>query len=95
MDTECMSYGVIISIIVSALKRVPLVQNNAKKIALVLSSVQPILSMVLMMTGHSLSSGDWKQVATCVATQFTASVATHEVVTNSLRDWTETSSKPV
>lgn len=81
MDANCLAYGFVISLIVSVLKRVPFVRNNAKVIAFVLSSIAPLITAAMAATGHA-TSVDYATLAVCIGSQFATSVATHEVIAN-------------
>lgn len=76
----CVAAGPIISIIVSALKRIPFVKRYPKSVAFFISAVAgTVTSMYGNVGGLSIA-----ELTQCVIVQFSAAVATHEAVTNQL-----------
>lgn len=78
MNPECAVYGVIISIIVSLLKRIPFVRKFPKVVATVISSVLAIA------TAFWQGPADVIAIVQCVLEQLSVSVATYEVITKSV-----------
>lgn len=83
MDTStiCIVAGPIISIIVSALKRIPFVKRYPKSVAFFISAVAGTVTSLYGNVG-GLSIADLTQ---CVIVQFSAAVATHEAITNQVQ----------
>lgn len=77
--------GPIISFIVSALKKIPLVKNNPKTIALVLSVLYAGGATAYSIL-HSGAALDLGTLVTGILTAFGVSIGTHEVVTQSVTD---------
>ena len=85
--------GALVSLGVSALKKVPIVKNNPKIATAVLSTVIPIGVTALSAKGISLDVDALKTLALDAGTSFSAAVATHETVThtvNSIKNGGET-----
>ena len=72
----CLLYGVVLSFLVGALKRVPVIAAHPKLTVVVLSGAAGALGAVAQPGTHTAA-----QLVTCLATQFAAAVATHETVT--------------
>lgn len=71
----CLVFGPVISFVVSFLKRIRFVKNNPKYVTLFFSLAVSAFGML-----HSTNGIDWSTVLSCVLTQFSTGVATHEVV---------------
>lgn len=78
---DCLAYGAIISIVVSILKRIPLVKSHPKVAALALSLLSGVLTACF-----GVSGAEWTVIARCVVETFAASVATHEAVVQPVKD---------
>lgn len=83
MDSACLAYGAIISVVVSVLKRIPLVNKYPKFTAALLSAAATFI------TASPLNSdaGVLHIVVTllpCIGVQFATAVAFHETVVNPL-----------
>lgn len=77
--------GPIISLIVSALKRIALVKQYPKAAAALLSSVIPAAIVVYgRLKGVDVAS--LQQLVIAIATQFAAAVTTHEAVVQPVKD---------
>jgi hypothetical protein len=72
---ECLAYGGIISVVVSAAKAIPLVKQYPKIVATVLS-----IAITLIATFIGDDQLAIKPFVICVLTQLAAAVGTHEVV---------------
>lgn len=71
----CLALGGAISVVVSFLKRWPLVKRNPKVVAFVLATASSVLMPLV-----GANPVTWKVIVMCVLAQFTASVGTHETV---------------
>lgn len=72
----CLTFGPVITAVVSVLKRVPFIARNPKWVALIISSVVGAYTA----TRGSAPGVDVAVLVQCVLTQFSASVATFEAV---------------
>lgn len=79
MDATCIGLGFLVSLAVSALKRVPLVSAYPKVTATVLTVALTVLR-ALPHPGGLLGAFDPVNFAICVATSLSSAIATHEVV---------------
>lgn len=83
MNDACLAYGAIISVIVSVLKRVPIVKSYPKWTAALLSAASAFI------LGSPLADGGtfWHVAATvlpCIGATFASAIGFHEVVTKSV-----------
>jgi hypothetical protein len=76
----CVAAGPIISVVVSALKRIPFVKKYPKTVAFFVAAVTGSVTSYLGTNGVAV--GD---IIQCVLVQFSTAVATHESVTNQLQ----------
>lgn len=81
MTALCLPFGVLISVIVSALKGVSFIKTYPKTSAFVLS----LLSTVLTLRYGVNDTLSWTLVSRCVLEQFASAVTTHEAVTNQVK----------
>jgi hypothetical protein len=88
MDTSiCILFGSLISLVVSTLKLIPFVKSHPKWVAVFFSSIIPLIQQTYSLkTGHSIDQNTLSQLLTCIGSTFTSSVATHEVVTHTIKD---------
>lgn len=80
----CLVYGGVISFAVSLLKRIGFIKNNPKIVAFILN----ILSVTIMQYWNNRNPGtvlDWSVFVQCVLEQMSASVATHEIITEPIK----------
>ena len=85
MDPMCLTYGVVISLVVSFLKRWPIAANNPKIVSALLSSALAAWTLF----GHggaAMTTGTVQTLVGCILTQYAASVATHETVVQPIKD---------
>jgi len=82
MDTSlaCVAAGPIISVVVSALKKIPFVKKYPKTVAFFVAAVTGSVTSYLGTDG--VAFGD---IVKCVLVQFSTAVATHESVTNQIQ----------
>jgi hypothetical protein len=87
MEASCLAFGFIISIIVGALKRVGVVERHPKTVAAILASIVAIAESLITHTTGTIAepfvAGKLASVfalVSCVAVQFSASVASHEAI---------------
>lgn len=73
--SECLAYGAIISVVVSMLKKIPLVKSHPKIAAAVLSVAAGALA-----ARFGVSHAEWTVIARCIVETFASSVATHETI---------------
>lgn len=76
---ECLGYGALISLLVSLLKGIPFIKKNPKAVSAVISILWVAIPAFIR------GGADFKVIAFCVLTQFTASVATYEAVTKTVK----------
>lgn len=87
MDTTCLEYGFIISIVVSFLKRWPWAANNPKVIAFLLTAVGSAYQ-VFAKGGAAMTTGPLIQsLVTCAVAQLGTAVGTHEVIVQPVKDY--------
>lgn len=85
MDPMCLAYGAGISIVVSILKRWSWISNNPKWVAAIVATVFSAGS-VLLHGGALTSLTQVQTLVTCIVTQLSASVATHEIAVQPIVD---------
>lgn len=75
VSPECLGYGALISLLVSAVRGLGIVKKNPKLISIVLNVLWVAIPAFVR------GGADFKIISFCVLTQFAASVATYEAVT--------------
>lgn len=86
MDASCLAYGFVVSLAVSALKRIPFVKANPKTVAAVLAAIVAIAETMIATPGAGSVQGAALEILACIGAQFAAAVATYETITETLRD---------
>ncbi len=82
MDPLCLILAPLLAIVVSGLKKLPIVKRYPKVAAALLA---PVLAVAVQVwrTSHPEAAGfDWSTVMTCAAEYFAGAVATHEVISH-------------
>lgn len=80
-QTICLLISPLISFVVSALKRIPIVKRFPKFAAFFISSLVGAWTAT-----HGSQPGiDYNTIAQCILIQFSGAVATHEAVTNQVQ----------
>lgn len=85
MDSTCLVYGFVISLVVSVLKRWPFAANNPKIIAAVLSSAIG-LWQAFAHGGAAVTAATIGTLVQCVVAQLATAVGTHEIVVQPVTD---------
>jgi NhaP-type Na+/H+ or K+/H+ antiporter len=80
-DAVCLLIGSLVSFVVSALKRIPIVKRYPKSAAFFINALVGAWTA----THGSASGVDMAAIVQCVLAQFAASVTTHEAVTNQIQ----------
>lgn len=78
---ECLAYGAIISLVISALKKIPFVKQYPKLAAMALSMIGAAIA-----SRFGTTPAEWLVIARCVVETFAVSVATHETVVQPVKD---------
>lgn len=79
VDPECLGYGALISLLVSLVKGIPFIKKNPKTVSLIVSILWATIPAVIR------GGADFKIIAFCVLTQFSASVAFYEAGTRQVK----------
>lgn len=85
MDATCITYGFLISIVVTMAKRIPFVAKYPKIVATIISSAV-VVWQTFAHGGAAATAAQVAAIATCITTQLGGSVLMYEAVSAPLYD---------